>query len=274
MIIRVEKVIKDTIILHKYPICIDVKLSWKAKGILTYLLGHGDNWECSIEDVIDHASDGASAVKAGLKELQQYGYAEKKALRDSQGHFSGWAWTIYELPKVENQLSEKQTENIEKSPKVENQPSGMPKVENQPSGKTPQVENQLSEETPKNTRGSPKVENRSPKVDFPKVENRSQRNTNICNVIKEKEEKGADAPETPITIFRSVFHFWPNKEWQPTFLQHITDLKTFREVCVSWTGNPKNYKGLLDKYRKAKGVPLNFDRNMAILQQFAQKEGL
>ena len=78
-------------------------LSWKAKGILAYLLSKPDNWKVVVGDVIKHATDGKAAVYNGLAELSRHGYYEKIPIRDGAGQrISHWESTVYELPKTEN----------------------------------------------------------------------------------------------------------------------------------------------------------------------------
>ena len=38
------------------------KLSWKAKGILAYLLSRPDNWVVRLGDLVKHSPDGAFSV--------------------------------------------------------------------------------------------------------------------------------------------------------------------------------------------------------------------
>lgn len=55
----------------------DASLSWKARGILSYFLSFQDETELSLQD-LEQASekDGIKALKSGLKELRQNGYAK------------------------------------------------------------------------------------------------------------------------------------------------------------------------------------------------------
>jgi hypothetical protein len=99
MIYRVQKVLTDSITIHKYPILDDTRLSWRAKGILTYLVGHGDGWECSEQDLMAHATEGRDATRAALRELKQYGYFRKFAVRDDGGRVQEWKTAVVEVPK-------------------------------------------------------------------------------------------------------------------------------------------------------------------------------
>lgn len=52
----------------------DQRLSYKARGILIYILSHVDNWRISAEDLADKSTDGRTAVLSGLEELRTLGY--------------------------------------------------------------------------------------------------------------------------------------------------------------------------------------------------------
>jgi len=93
----------------------DERLSWKAKGILVYLLSKPDDWTVRVGDLVNHAKDGRDSVLTGLKELQTYGYVSKKYIREN-GKFSGIEYIVYERPistdfspKTENPYTENPT---------------------------------------------------------------------------------------------------------------------------------------------------------------------
>lgn len=52
----------------------DERLSYKARGILIYILSHIDNWRISADDLADKSTDGRTAVLSGLEELRTLGY--------------------------------------------------------------------------------------------------------------------------------------------------------------------------------------------------------
>ncbi|OLR26028.1 DnaD domain-containing protein [Bacillus cereus] len=97
----------------------DKRLSWKAKGILAYILTLPDDWIFFMEEVTKHSKDGIASLKAGMKELKECGYVKRFPIKGEDGKIIKWEMIIYEVPQVENQLVEK--------PLVDNLP-----VENQP----------------------------------------------------------------------------------------------------------------------------------------------
>jgi len=64
-------------------------LSWKAKGILIYLLSKPDGWTVRENDIVKHSVDGLKATKAGIKELIDRGYMFRRKIRDDKGKYRG-----------------------------------------------------------------------------------------------------------------------------------------------------------------------------------------
>jgi DNA-binding PadR family transcriptional regulator len=78
-------------------------LSWKAKGMLAYLLSKPNDWKVIVGDVIKRATDGKVSVYSGLDELKKQGYYEKNVVRSEDGRrIKRWESIVYELPKAIN----------------------------------------------------------------------------------------------------------------------------------------------------------------------------
>lgn len=106
-IIRVEKHTKNFVILNKLFLE-DKRLSFKSKGILTYLLSKPDDWTVRVHDLISSSADGESAVRSALRELEKYGYYKKFPVRTEDGaKIDHWESVVYELPK-ESETEEQQ----------------------------------------------------------------------------------------------------------------------------------------------------------------------
>src|SRR5688572_29114682 len=52
----------------------DVRLTYRAKGILAYLLSKPDDWQVRETDLIKQGPDGRHAVRRALQELHNAGY--------------------------------------------------------------------------------------------------------------------------------------------------------------------------------------------------------
>lgn len=127
-IMRVKKDKNNPYIMLNKEFVNDTGLSFKAKGILLYLLSKPDNWRIMICDLINSSIDGETAVRNGIKELITAGYIEKKITRTNKGRFEKFEYIIYETRQT--------FENSDVEPIVENQEMDPPIREN------PYVENQ------------------------------------------------------------------------------------------------------------------------------------
>lgn len=94
----------------------DEKLSWKAKGIIIYLLSLPEDWNLHLSELANHAKDGRDATNNGIKELIENGYCRRTEVRDTNGTFAGYNYEISDTkdfqPQTESPQEEKpQTEN-------------------------------------------------------------------------------------------------------------------------------------------------------------------
>jgi hypothetical protein len=79
----------------------DERLSWKAKGILAYLLSKPPGWEVRREDIENHGTDGREAVQSGLADLAAHGYASLENIQDpTSGRLIGKRWIVAESPEL------------------------------------------------------------------------------------------------------------------------------------------------------------------------------
>lgn len=72
----------------------DPKLSWKAKGIIIYIMSLPDDWQLNLNELIKHAKDGRDATYNGIKELIDNGYCKRIEKHDMRGLFSGCEYLI------------------------------------------------------------------------------------------------------------------------------------------------------------------------------------
>ena len=84
----------------------DVLLSWKAKGLLTYLLSLPDDWQIYETELTKHSKDGKDSTKTTIKELIDNGYIERlDRVRDDKGRLSSYNYNVYETNNNHNGLS-------------------------------------------------------------------------------------------------------------------------------------------------------------------------
>jgi len=67
----------------------DERLSWKARGLLAYLMSHRVGWETSLERLASEGPDGRDAVRSGLTELTEAGYLAVRRARNADGTLAG-----------------------------------------------------------------------------------------------------------------------------------------------------------------------------------------
>ena len=95
MIYRVNKSVNYSVIDNRF--LHDPRLSWKAKGLLGYLLSKPNDWKIYESDLVNHARDGKDAVRSALGELKKYGYLNWQQKRVKGGKFDGYDYMICEV---------------------------------------------------------------------------------------------------------------------------------------------------------------------------------
>lgn len=98
----------------------DRNLSLKAKGLLCLMLSLPDGWNYSIAGLVKLSTDGESAVRSTLKELEESGYFRREQVREN-GKIIDTEYVIsetknFDFPLVENQVVENQV--VENPPQL------------------------------------------------------------------------------------------------------------------------------------------------------------
>lgn len=77
----------------------DHRLSWKARGVIAYLLSKPDGWEVMTAELINSGPDGRQSVESALSELEHIGYLIRHhQVRGEKGHFDSVQTEIHECP--------------------------------------------------------------------------------------------------------------------------------------------------------------------------------
>lgn len=76
----------------------DPNLSWKAKGMHTYIRTNGDNWLQNQEALVGVSTDGRDAVRAGVRELVERKYLHKTTVKNEQGRIKYHAYISLPTP--------------------------------------------------------------------------------------------------------------------------------------------------------------------------------
>lgn len=97
----------------------DNRLSWKARGIFTYLWSMPDDWNFYETEVAKHATDGRDSLRSGLTELEKYGYLKRERVRNN-GRLGGAVWIITDSPMPKSEKPTPMLENAtQESPMLE-----------------------------------------------------------------------------------------------------------------------------------------------------------
>ncbi|WP_395318932.1 conserved phage C-terminal domain-containing protein [Fructilactobacillus frigidiflavus] len=86
----------------------DDRLSWKARGVFTYLWAQSEDWDFYELEVTKHAPDGRDSLRSALKELEKHGYLKRKMKRN-KGNFSKYDWILSDTPMLDYPTSEEPT---------------------------------------------------------------------------------------------------------------------------------------------------------------------
>jgi DnaD/phage-associated family protein len=95
-IFRVEKNADNPFVMIDRRPIENPALSWRAKGILTYLISRPDNWIVRLGDLVKRSPDGVYAVRAALKELTNAGHLTRKEEREN-GKFKQYVLLVHEV---------------------------------------------------------------------------------------------------------------------------------------------------------------------------------
>ena len=115
-VVKIEK--KNNYIVVPNSILRDKRISIKARGLLIIILSLPPKWKLTVSGLVTVTGAGETAVRAGLRELEKYGYVQCTRARDSKGRIGCMDYIIREVPLNEE------------NPKVENPEVEKPELEN------------------------------------------------------------------------------------------------------------------------------------------------
>ena len=81
-VIRVEKNREYVVMNNKF--LRNKEMSLKAKGLMSLMLSLPDDWDYSINGLATLSKDGKDSVMSALKELEKFGYLERKRINNEK----------------------------------------------------------------------------------------------------------------------------------------------------------------------------------------------
>ena len=104
-IVRVEKNGNYTV-LHRAALN-DKRLSWKAKGIIAYMLSMPNDWVFYMDELMTHSTEREKAFRSGFNELKEHGYVKRFPVYENK-KIVRWETVVFESPQIheENLLSQ------------------------------------------------------------------------------------------------------------------------------------------------------------------------
>lgn len=208
--IRKEKAGQFTITSNK--LIRDNSLSFKARGIFAYLWSQKDGWAYYESEIVKHTTDGITALRSGLNELERAGYLKRSRERKSGGRLAGTVWILSETGELKN----------DEKPILENLKYGNPIYENQTLRNTNQKKHQLEETLTNKYKGT--AQDAEPPVPYKE----------IVDYLNQK--TGAKYKATTKPTQRLIKARW-NEGYRLDDFKKVMDNKAFE-----WQNNSKMWK--------------------------------
>lgn len=95
-------------------------LSFRAMGLLAYLLSKPDHWEVSVQQLVNMSSetvrpDGRDSIYAIIDELIQSGFILRRLLRNS-GKMNGYEYEVHDVPQISSKKPAPKTDSPDTAP--------------------------------------------------------------------------------------------------------------------------------------------------------------
>lgn len=95
MVFKIEKT-KNYTVMSNYHLR-DKNLSFKAKGLLSFMLSLPDDWDYSLNGLVSVSKESKKAIRSILNELKDEGYLVIEQTRGEKGYYK-YNYIIYEVP--------------------------------------------------------------------------------------------------------------------------------------------------------------------------------
>ena len=258
MIIRAERKEKFTVVSN--AALEDTRLSFRAKGILVFILSKPDKWQVSERHLAEQGPDGRSAVASALTELESAGYLRRTRTRQPDGTFA-WESMIFDEPQPANEPEPAEETQPEQPAEVDHSdPPGSQRstmagktghgltVRGKPSHivNTEQVNTEQLEEEEGAVPAQPAAAEPPAWYEAEPAQPSTPSTPSTTPTVKSL------TAQPPIAMYRDAFLRYPSKPQMALIMGHgIDDLRRWRAVLALWCGrgwSPTNIAGMLDLY--------------------------
>lgn len=203
----------------------DKNISWRAKGLHSYLISRPDGWEIWEKDLVNRSTEGRDAMRAARAELINSNYLYLIEKRDRNGRFCGIIHFTLETPEEnKNKVWEMFTEGIENDENSYKIRSNSPLPENpSPVNPTPDKPMPVNHPLSKNKEYS-KSKDSSKNKELKKVVNSSEFtncDTDNCTEVFNKKT-------TSEIIKNKYVNYWNTKEY---LRKHLPDKMSYQNAA-------------------------------------------
>ena len=78
----------------------DKRLSLQARGLFVICMSYPEDWKYNVEHLHTICTNGRDSLRGAIKELEQYGYCQRKKYRTERGHIA-YEWLFFEDPEIQ-----------------------------------------------------------------------------------------------------------------------------------------------------------------------------
>lgn len=78
----------------------DARLSFKARGLLAFMIGQPHNWQTRVGWIEEQTTEGREAIRSAITELEKFGYLTREKRRAEKGLHDGYIWHWHEEPST------------------------------------------------------------------------------------------------------------------------------------------------------------------------------
>lgn len=225
----------------------DAALSWKAKGLITYIMSLPPDWRLNVRDLKNRSKDGRDATAAGLRELIENGYCQRLEIRKNGGEFGGYSYEVSDLKEFAQPGTETPftvnpgTENpFTVNPETEKPNTGNPQLINTNYNQDSFIQNTDNRVEPQTLfapEPTPELSEKKTLFRNSAIYQLVRIDANGCGDYSEFEKKFATPEFAPVDL---VYYFHAVADW--------SDQKNMKRTANGWLATVRNFiRGDMEK---------------------------